>query len=1041
MLGSGRHKIESQEHFEASLKVCTDLNLNGLVVIGGDDSNTNACTLGEFFKSKGAKTNVIGCPKTIDGDLKNQAIPISFGFDTACCTYSEQVGNVERDALGAQKYYHFIRLMGRSASHIALEVALQTRPNVCLVGEEVSHNKSSLASITKQLADVVEKRAAIGKHYGVVLLPEGLIEFIPEIGNLISEINELLAAGVPPNDEALLAEGKLTANSAAVFRMLPTTIRDQLLLDRDPHGNVQVAKIETEMLLASTVTAELETRCKARNGANKIPFTARFHNFGYEGRSALPSMFDADYCYALGLTAGGLVSNGLCSVMASVSNLLAPVNEWICGGTPIPSMMNFERRKGKWKAVIAKALVELEGNPFKAFCARREDWTLQDYYRGPGPLQFNLPPEVSQQVPLTLRYELMKPGDVDPDPHVKPDLAELQFKKVPISDTKVHLFRPTPSVNLSTLEAMRLGYKTDVPSILKAKNLAVSPLGASQCVRRKDASIMSSAFPNTYGQPLLELEERADAASKPPVNVGVVFCGRQSPGGHNIISGLYDAVSGFGGSLLGFVAGTKGLLAGQTVTITEELLATCRNTGGFDLLGRTVDKIDAKADASAIAAVCAKLNLSALVLVGGVRTQTDASNLAEAFAAMDKAPAVIGVPTGIDGAIHGNGVEVSVGFDSACHMYAQLVGNTGTDAASARKYYHFLRVMGTSPSQIALEVALRTKPNATLFAEEVAHRRQSLQDIVAELADVVVKRSQAGKDFGIILVPEGIAAAIPELAALIDELTALQKEGKTEDIEKHLTPWSHAVYVTLPDFIRESLLLERQSDNRIQLSQIESERLLAELVENELSVRKKAGTYKGKFSPVCSFLGYQARGSLPSNFDCDLAYTLGMVAAHLGRNGCNGYLAIATGLKNPTNEWRVGGMPIIALMTAENSTVPKIPEARVELTSQAYAAAKAASNVVEEKYENPGPLQFGGSTADARPLTLVTQADPGYLQTVTMLHSQLDALRDVCRPGCPSQLLHVAARSLSNLTDTIGLFHGEDVSYGDAEAYKRRKML
>ena len=347
--------------------------------------------------------------------------------------------------------------------------------------------------------------------------------------------------------------------------------------------------------------------------------------------------------------------------------------------------------------------------------------------------------------------------------------------------------------------------------------------------------------------------------------------------------------------------------------------------------------------------------------------------------------------------------------------------------------------MGTSPSHIALEVALRTKPNATLLAEEVAHKRQSLQEIVAELADVVVKRSQAGKDFGIILVPEGIAAAIPEMAALIDELTALQKEGKVTDVEQFLTPWSSAVYKTLPDFIRDSLLLERQSDNRIQLSQIESERLLAELVDKELSARKKAGTYKGKFSPVCSFLGYQARGSLPSNFDCDLAYTLGKVAAHLGRNGCNGYLAIATGLKNATNEWRVGGMPIIALMTAEDtSRPPKIPESRVELTSQAYSAVKAATNIVEEKYENPGPLQFGGSTADSRPLALVAQADPGYLQTVTALHAQLDALRDVCRPGCPSRLLYVTARSLANLTDTIGLFHGEDVSFGDIETYKRR---
>jgi len=1042
MLGSGRHKIETPDQFEASMKVCADLNLHGLVVIGGDDSNTNACVLGEYFKSHGAKTNVIGCPKTIDGDLKNLAIPISFGFDTACRTYAEQVGNVERDALGAQKYYHFVRLMGRSASHIALEVALQTRPNVCLIGEEVSHLKLSLAAITQQLVDVVERRAAAGKNYGVVLLPEGLIEFIPEIGTLISEVNDLLAAGTPPNDDALLAPGKLSPHSAGVFRLLPPSIREQLLLDRDPHGNVQVAKIETEMLLASTVAAALEARHKA--GSERIPFVARFHNFGYEGRSAIPSMFDADYCYALGLTAGGLISNGLCSVMACVNNLLSPVAEWTCGGTPIPGMMHFERRHGKMKPVIAKALVELEGNPFKAFVARREDWTLQDYYRCPGPLQFNLPPEVSQQVPLTLKYELLKAGGPDPDAHVPADVPALQFKSFPLGGHHTHLFRPMPAMNLSPLESLRLTYKPNLPPILKAKNLSVSPLGASQSVRRRDAAIMQTTFPNTYGQPLLEFEECSEAAAKPPVTVGVVFCGRQSPGGHCIVSGLYDALTAIGGKLLGFIAGTKGLLAGQAVEITDEILATARNTGGFDLLGRTVDHIDTAGDGDAIAAQCAKLGVGALVLVGGVRTQTDAAFLAEKFAGMEKAPAIIGVPTGIDGAIHGTGVEVSVGFDSACHMYAQLVGNTGTDAASARKYYHFLRVMGTSPSHIALEVALRTKPNATILAEEVAHKRQGLQSIVAELADVVVKRAQAGKDFGIILVPEGIAAAIPELSALIDELTVLQKEGKAtaSEVEKHLTPWSQAVYVTLPDFMKESLLLERQSNNKIQLSQIESERLLADLVANELAARKAAGTYKGKFSPVCSFLGYQARGSLPSNFDCDLGYGLGTAAAHLARSGCNGYLAVATGLKDPTPQWRVGGMPIVALMSAEDASAPPcIPESRVELTSQAYAAVKAAELVVDEKYENPGPLQFGGSTADARPLALIAQADPGYLQTVTALHSQLDALRDVCRPGCPVQLLHVAARSLANLTDTISLFHGEDVSFGDLEAYKRRKML
>jgi 6-phosphofructokinase 1 len=1043
MLGSGRHKIESEEHFQASMKVCTDLNLHGLVVIGGDDSNSNACLLGEYFKAKGAKTRVVGCPKTIDGDLKNDSIPISFGFDTACRTYAEQVGNVARDALGTQKYYHFVRLMGRSASHIALEVALETRPNICIIGEEVDQKRQSLQGLTQQVADVVEKRAKDGKHFGVVLLPEGLIEFIPEIGELIGEVNELLAEGCDANDEALLAEGKLKPHSAQVFRILPPNIREQMLLDRDPHGNVQVAKIETETLLASTVAAELEARAQAKN-TPKIPFVARFHAFGYEGRAALPSRFDAEYCYALGLTAGGLISAGLTSVMASVTNLLRPVEEWHCGGTPIPSMMNFERRKGKWKAVIAKALVLLDGAPFKAFSERREDWKCQDYYRCPGPLQFSTG---DMDIPLTLKYELMPAGGTDPDPHVPASAAELQCKPFATQTAfGSHLHRPTPDFCLSALEKERLSYTPNTPACLRGP-VKIESMGESQCARPKDSVIIQRNFPKTQGQPLVDLVADSAWSSTSETNwnlsVGVVFCGRQTPGGHNVVTGLHDVLSKNGGKLMGFIGGTRGLLAGSAIEITDAVLANYRNQGGVDLLGRSVDKLD-ESMADQVVKVCKSLSLGALVLVGGVRTQTDACYLAERLADVPGAPAIIGVPAGIDGAVHGAGVEASIGFDSACHMYAQLVGNTGTDAASARKYYHFLRVMGTSPSHMALEVAMLTRPNAVLLAEEVTHKRQSLRDLVNQLADLVVRRSQEGKDFGIILVPEGIAAAIPELATLIDELTGLQKLGlpAAEQIER-LKPWSRAVYQSLPEFIKEGVMLERQSDEKIQLSQIESERLLAELVAAELEVRKGAKTYKGKFNPVCSFLGYQARGSLPSNFDCDLGYTLGMTAAHLAHGKCNGYLAIATGLKDSATSWSVGGLPLVSMLHAEDSTAPPvIPPARVELTGKAHAAMRAASAdwVVEELYENPGPLQFGGATADNRSLTLQLEADPGYLQGLSSLHQELEAVRAACRPGCPSQQLQVIAQSLATLTNMIGLFHGEDVSSA-ANPLKRRRVV
>lgn len=375
IIGSGRHKIQQPEQFASSQTVCETLQLDGLVVIGGDDSNTNAAVLAEYFVAHDCPTRVIGAPKTIDGDLKNEFIPISFGFDTACKTYSELIGNVALDAASSQKYYHFVRLMGRSASHIALECALQTRPNACLLGEEVAANNESLSSITQSLVQMIVARADAGKDYGVVLLPEGLIEFIPEFNVLISEINEILAGDdVDANEAAVL--DRLSETNKAVFSYLPANIKQQLLLDRDPHGNVQVAKIETERLLASTIAAELDhLRQQGRYSGN---FQPQFHAYGYEGRSGLPSVFDSTYCYTLGKAASILIQRGLTGLTASAGNLTAPVAEWTVGGVPTTNMMNMERRSGKDKPVIKKALVELDGAPFRAYSQVRELWTTQD---------------------------------------------------------------------------------------------------------------------------------------------------------------------------------------------------------------------------------------------------------------------------------------------------------------------------------------------------------------------------------------------------------------------------------------------------------------------------------------------------------------------------------------------------------------------------------------------------------------------------------------------------------------------------------------
>jgi diphosphate-dependent phosphofructokinase len=413
MIGSGRTKIETPEQFAAALATAKKHSLDAIVIIGGDDSNTNAALLAEYFVGKGEKTQVIGVPKTIDGDLKNEYIETSFGFDTATKTYAELIGNIERDANSAKKYWHFIKLMGRSASHIALECALECSPNICLISEEVEAKKMTLKAVAEGIVSVVAARAANGDNFGVALIPEGLIEFVPEIKVLIGELNDLLAAKAADfaackdfdAQKAFLAKN-LSKASAAAFAALPAEIAKQFLMDRDPHGNVQVSRIETEKLLIAMVEARLAELKKA--GKYKGKFSALAHFFGYEGRCAFPSNFDADYCYSLGYTAFLLIAEGLTGYIASVRNLNKSAKDWTAGGIPLTMMMNLEQRHGEKKPVIKKALVELDGKPFKAFAAKREEWAVKTAYTFPGAIQYYGPAEVCDRPTFTLELEQAK---------------------------------------------------------------------------------------------------------------------------------------------------------------------------------------------------------------------------------------------------------------------------------------------------------------------------------------------------------------------------------------------------------------------------------------------------------------------------------------------------------------------------------------------------------------------------------------------------------------------------------------------------------
>ena len=410
MIGSGRTKLEKVEQFEKGREIIEKLGIKALVIIGGDDSNTNACVLAEYYAAKNYGIQVIGCPKTIDGDLKNDQIETSFGFDTATKTYSEVIGNIERDANSAQKYWHFIKLMGRSASHIALECALQCHPNVTIISEEVDKNDTSLDEIVTYIAQAVADRAADGNNFGTVLIPEGLIEFIPAIKRLIAELNDLLASEegkkVEPKDHYNWIKSKLTGENAAVYASLPEGVAKQLTMERDPHGNVQVSLIETEKLLSEMVANKLAEWKK--EGKFNGKFAAQHHFFGYEGRCAAPSNYDADYCYALGISASELISNGKTGYMAIVKNTTAPAEEWIAGGVPITMMFNMERRNGEMKPVIRKALVDLNGKPFKEFASHREEWRRNTCFVYPGPIQYFGPTEVCDQPTMTLKLEQSK---------------------------------------------------------------------------------------------------------------------------------------------------------------------------------------------------------------------------------------------------------------------------------------------------------------------------------------------------------------------------------------------------------------------------------------------------------------------------------------------------------------------------------------------------------------------------------------------------------------------------------------------------------
>ncbi|XP_077210502.1 pyrophosphate--fructose 6-phosphate 1-phosphotransferase subunit alpha-like isoform X2 [Tasmannia lanceolata] len=526
------------------------------------------------------------------------------------------------------------------------------------------------------------------------------------------------------------------------------------------------------------------------------------------------------------------------------------------------------------------------------------------------------------------------------------------------------------------------------------------------------------------------------------LRAGVVFCGRQSPGGHNVIWGLHDAIKCHNrkSTLLGFVGGTEGLFAQKTLEITDDVLSTYKNQGGYDLLGRTKDQIRTTEQVNAALASCQALKLDALVIIGGVTSNTDAAQLAETFAERKCPTKVVGVPVTLNGDLKNQFVETNVGFDTICKVNSQLISNVCTDALSAEKYYYFVRLMGRKASHVALECTLQSHPNMVILGEEVAASKLTLFDLTKQICDAVQARAEQDKYHGVILLPEGLVESIPEVYALLQEIHGLHGQGVSVDnISTQLSPWASALFEFLPPFIKRQLLLHPESDDSAQLSQIETEKLLAQLVETEINKRLKEGTYKGKkFNGICHFFGYQARGALPSKFDCDYAYVLGHICYHILAAGLNGYLATVTNLKNPVNKWRCGAAPITAMMTvkrwsrgpwATSIGKPAVNPATVDLKGKAYELLRqnASRFLMDDIYRNPGSLQFDGPGSDAKTVTLCVE-DQDYMGRIKKLQEYLNKVRSIVKPGCSQDILKAALSSMASVAEVLSVMSAPSFS-------------
>ncbi|KAF7459159.1 putative phosphofructokinase [Cryptosporidium felis] len=1080
---SGRHKIETEEQMRASLEICEKLRLHGLVVVGGDDSNTNAAVLAEYFKRNSSSTVVVGCPKTIDGDLKNEVIETSFGYDTAVKTYSEQIGSL-MDAMRSEKNgYYFVRLMGRSASHITLECGLQTRANLILIGEEIKQENRSLMSIVDEIVEMMVSRESIGKPYGIILLPEGLVEFIPEFEALIGELNLLL---LKTGDKQEIVEG-LTQQIRDLFLELPLEVQNQLLLERDPHGNVQVAKIATEELLVYLARERLERLGKAHLLRN-----VKTHYFGYEGRCALPSNFDASYCFALGYTAAALIDDKRSGYMAVVRGLSSHPELWEPAGCPLTYMMNMELRKGKLVPVIKKYLVDLKGEAYKAYCQVRPEWKLGDFYRSPGPIQFEGPSS-------GITNYMISPPSVE-------DLLSTGNKTGPMDKPRI------PKVLTSS--ASKFSDEVEISHLQGDLALPVSRLLPHQTEKHKLKALLLNEEEDLSGlpknSPLSPSAERTLSGE----SLGLIIPNPATPGVQSVIYGLISGLPSL--KELAVFKSIQDFLTGRATKVSLasgdylKFLENSLNAGGCvfpNAVEVSPDTLEEKKgsvatlkpsefspgsqDGDCIRSCRGLLsndsllrlltfhNIGALAIVGDNEAVTLGAELAEQLAciscmasvgkARTEIPVVL-VPCCLENSISHPLVEACVGFDSVTKSISTLVGNLLTDSASATKYWYFMRTIGRQTSNIALEVSIQTHPDVVVIPERyggVCGAAESsdlfgvtLDDIVTEVCDLICTRSNRGKNFGGLVVSEGLFDQVyptKEYRELVR--SGLMGKGGGWDagalarFEKKVVEDFNLIFEEVDARLVEDLKLKS-------IEQVQTEVLLSSLVQKELRYRKSQNKIKSGMSSVCFNFSDQVRACRPSEFDSSLGTVYGALASKIIRsNLVGGYAVGARGILDRLENWKLYAVPVSSFMTldfgsgkpckglvSEEESTPSSRGKKLLVGANGRCSYEGGKELVcklnsvntlsnpsfrllmahtekwelENAYANPGPIQFHGVFKHIYNRSLF-ENEYSYIQNLKETEKILLDLKQICQIGVEKGVLSSAVHHLKALQNSISI--------------------